>query len=165
LEKVLLAISGISPRLKAFQYTAELCSRIKADLNILQVVRLAKPKEGLKRIRDKADQLRRRIEDSMTAAAFAEAGEHEIARDILDQARRNLEPLLGKANEAGLTYQVTLKTGDPGEEIVRYLKGHRDIVLTVCDIVTGKDTASEIESASIPTEIAEHSTVPVVLIR
>ena len=165
MEKVLLAISGVSPSLKAFQYTAELCSRIKADLNILQIVRLAKTKDGLKRIRDKAGQLRRRIEDSMTAATFAEAGEHEIARDILDQARRNLAPLLGQAEESGLTYEVTFKAGEPREEIVSYLNDHRDIVLTVCDVDSGKEAFSGMGKESIVTEIAEHSTVPVVLIR
>lgn len=164
MKKILLAISGISPHLRDFQYAADLCSRLKADLNILQIVGLSNSRDGLKRIRDKAGNLRRRIEDSMTAATFAEAGEHEIARDILNQAKRNLEPLLSKAEEAGISCQVTVKEGDPEKEIVRYLKGHRDIVLTVCDIHREKDAPSRKKRTSIPAGIAEQFPVPVVVV-
>ena len=39
MEKVLLAIDGITPDEKAFYYAVELCSRIKAELNVLQIIR------------------------------------------------------------------------------------------------------------------------------
>ena len=38
--KKLLAIDGITPDKKAFNYAVELCTRIKAELNILQIIRL-----------------------------------------------------------------------------------------------------------------------------
>jgi hypothetical protein len=152
----------MSPSLKAFQYASELCSRIKADLNILQVIKIASPTDSLRKFRNKAGSLRRRIEDSMTAATFAEVGEHEMALDILNRARKNLEPLLDRADETGIAYQVTVKTGDPGKEIVNYLKNHREIVLTVCDIQMEEKGPSKKES--IPLEITAQIPVPVVVV-
>ena len=38
MEKVLLAIDGIYPNRKILEYAVDLCKRIKAELNILQVI-------------------------------------------------------------------------------------------------------------------------------
>jgi hypothetical protein len=160
-EKVLLA-SGISPRLKAFQYASEFCAYIKADLNILQVIKMANPKDGLRMFRNKAGLWRRRIEDSMIAATFAEAGEHEMASEIISRARKNLEPMLDKVDETGINYQLNVKTGDPGKEILNYLINHREIVLTVLDIQLEKEGSSK--KNSIPREITAQSPVPVVVV-
>lgn len=165
MKKILLAISGISPRLSAFHYTTELCTRMKADLSILQIVKSRVSKNNLRRLRDKADLLRRHLEDTMAAAAFAEAGEVEAAQDILDQAKQNLDPLLTEAEEAGINYHVTLKTGEPAKEIIQYLKGHRDVVLTVYDTGPKKESPSRKKRFSDPDGIAGQSPVPVVMVR
>jgi hypothetical protein len=85
-----------------------------------------------------------------------------MALDILSQARKNLESLLDRADETGLTYQVTVKTGDPGKEIVNYLKNHREIVLTVCDIPMEREGTSK--KKTIPQEITAQFPVPVVVV-
>lgn len=165
MKKILLAISGISPRLSVFHYTTELCTRIKADLNILQIVRAKASKNNLKKVSDKAGLLRRRLEDTMTAAAFAEAGDHDTARDILNQAKQNLDPLLTEAEEAGITCEVTFKTGEPEKEIIRYLKGHRDVVLAVYDTTPEKKPSSRGKRFSALEGITGQSPVPVVMVR
>ena len=38
MKKVLLAIDGIKPDVKAFRYALQMCKRIKAELNVLHLI-------------------------------------------------------------------------------------------------------------------------------
>ena len=72
MQKVLLAIDGINPDRKVFEYAVQLCQRIKADLSVFQVINPRRYKEYLKTIRKRADNARKYIEGAMVAATFAE---------------------------------------------------------------------------------------------
>lgn len=133
MQKVLLAINGINPSHKVFRYAVELCQRLKAELCVLQVIEPTRFGGYLKGIREKARRARHYIEDSMTAITFAEAGEPEVAKDIMKQARENMKALLPETEKAGIPCQVTMKSGRPTNEIVRYATEHREVVITVYD--------------------------------
>ena len=133
MHKVLLAIDGPVPNRKLFSYAVDLCQRIKAELNILQVIRLKEGSASAKKIREKTGRIRKLFENSMMAVTFAESGEHETAKQIMARARKNIDPLLPESTEKGIRFELKLTVGDPEKEIVDYVAAHRDVVITICD--------------------------------
>jgi nucleotide-binding universal stress UspA family protein len=133
MEKVLLAIDGITPDEKAFHYAVELCTRIKADLNILHIVRSQNMNGLLEKAINSAKCAKLFFEGTMMATTFAEAGEHETADNIMDQALKNINKLLPESEKAGISCHLTMKSGNPNEEIVRFVKDHKDVVVAIYD--------------------------------
>ena len=167
MEKVLLAIDGIKPTRSAFHYAVQLCQRLKAELNVLQVIAPGRCSSYVKRFGYKAKGTKRFIEGSMAAAAFAEAGEHETARQVMAEARRNLNELLPESEKAGVPFHLSLKAGRPDREIPLYLRRHRDVVLTIYDASAQDARADQVvaEAGAVPREIRRNLTVPLVVVR
>ena len=164
MRKILLAINGVQPNQKVFSYAVQLCKQIKADLLVLQVVDTGVLKNRLGAIGRKAQQVMKMLEDSMTAATFAEAGEHETANAMMAQARKEINDLLPETARAGIQCHFTIKAGSPEREIVRYARRHRDIVLTVYDNAdsASQEEARVYESRDIAGIIRQYLEVPVV---
>jgi nucleotide-binding universal stress UspA family protein len=133
MEKVLLAIDGITPDEKAFNYAVELCTRIKADLNVLHIVRSQNMNGLLDKALNRAKCAKLFFEGSMMATAFAEAGEHETADNLMDQALININKLLPESEKAGISCHLTMKSGNPNEEIVRFVRDHKVVVVAIYD--------------------------------
>ena len=133
MRKILLAIHGIQPNQRVFSYAVQLCQRLKAELLVLQVVDTGDQGGRLGVIGRKARRAMKILEDSMSAAAFAEAGQHETAHAMMVQARKQINDLLPETDSAGIQCHFTIKVGTLEREIVRYARRHRDIVLTVYD--------------------------------
>jgi nucleotide-binding universal stress UspA family protein len=131
MEKVLLAIDGITPDRKIFRYAVELCKRIKAELKVFQIIRPQNYSKYLKEMRQKTDHARIFIQGSMAAAAFAEAGEYESAKEIMAQASEQIKRLLRESQEQGVQCHFSMKRGRPEKEIIDYVNLHRNIVLTI----------------------------------
>jgi len=138
MKKVLLAIDGMAPDKKTFHYTVQLCRRIKAELNVLQVISPKNYGRYLSEARKKAKPAIRYMEGSLMAVAFAEAGEHETAEALMSEALRNLKQLLPESEKEGVRYHLTMKAGNLKREIIRYLNEHRDVVLTIYDAISEK---------------------------
>jgi nucleotide-binding universal stress UspA family protein len=164
MRKILLAINGIQPNQKVFSYAVQLCKQIKADLLVLQIVDTGVLKGRLGMIGRRAHQVMKMLEDSMTAAAFAEAGEHETANSMMVQARKQINNLLPETARAGIQCHFTIKAGSPEREIVRYARRHRDIVLTVYDGAESSSQEEErvYEERDIAGVIRQYLEVPVV---
>jgi nucleotide-binding universal stress UspA family protein len=167
MQKVLLAVDGIKPTEKVFRYAVELCQRLRADLRVVQVIRPGQYSEYLKKVRKGAHRAKRFIENSMMAATFAEAGEHEMATEIMSQARKNIQKLFPESERAGISCHMTMRSGCPGEEIVRYVNEHRDVVLTIYDTAQAENSESGIlaEDGDEPSDIKQHLSIPLVVIR
>ena len=133
MEKVLLAIDGVMPNRKAFHHAVELCLRIKAELSVLNIVRPQKITGCLEKMKRTANQARQFFEGSMMAATFAEVGEHETAEALMAEALENIKKLLPESEKAGVPYHLTMKSGEPAEAIVKYVRSHRDVVVAVYD--------------------------------
>jgi nucleotide-binding universal stress UspA family protein len=133
MEKVLLAIDGIAPDKKAFRYAVELCTRIKAELNILQVIRSKSLAGYLAKAKNTASQAKLFFEGTMMAATFAEAGEHDTADALMNEALKNIKKLLPESENSGISCHLTMKSGDPREEIVRFVQENKDVVIAVYD--------------------------------
>jgi nucleotide-binding universal stress UspA family protein len=167
MQKVLLAVDGIKPTEKAFRYAVELCQRLRAELRVVQVIRPGQCNKYLKKIRTGAYRAKCFIENSMVAATFAEAGEHEMAREIMALARKNVNRLLPESERAGVSCHLSMTSGRPGKEIVRYVKEHRDVVLTIYDTAPEENSARGIaaEEGDAPVEIKELLSIPLVVMR
>jgi nucleotide-binding universal stress UspA family protein len=165
MKKVLLAIDGITPDSKTFLYAVELCKRIKAELKVFQIIRPQNYSKYLKEIRRKTNYTRMYIQGSMAAAAFAEAGEHESAKEIMAQASEQIKRLLSESQKQGVHCHFSMKRGNPEKEIVDYVNLHRDVVLTVynssAEDVGKTDILSKKKNAI--TSIKEKLAVPLVI--
>jgi nucleotide-binding universal stress UspA family protein len=134
MEKVLLAIDGMTPDRKAFRYAIALCKRIRAELSIFQIIRPQYYREYKKKIRKKGLFVRKFVEGSMVAATFAEAGEHETALDIMAEVSKEIRRLLQESKEAGVHCHFSITSGNPEKEIIDYVNDHRNVVLTIYDV-------------------------------
>lgn len=133
MEKVLLAIDGIRPDKKAFDYAIGLCQRIKAELKVLQIVGNRKSTGCLNTVTTRAKQAKRLFEGSMLATTFAEMGEFETADDLMAEALKNINKLLPESKKAGVPYDLMMKSGDARAEIADYIRRHRNVVIAVYD--------------------------------
>lgn len=166
MEKVLLAIDGISPDRKVFCHAVQLCKRIKAELNVLQIIRPGNCSEYFNKVRERANQARRYIEGSLLAATFAEAGEHETSKEMMAEALKNINQLLPESEKEGIPYSVTMKAGNPSKEIINYVKEHRNVVLTIYDTPgEERDEPGVVrKKKTVPREIKRGLSIPVVII-
>jgi nucleotide-binding universal stress UspA family protein len=167
MEKVLLAVDGMTPDKSAFHYAVQLCKRIQTELNVLQIIDPQKCGEYLARVHKKDNPVKRYIEESLVAAAFAEAGEHETAKDMMSEAFSNLKQLLFESERQGVRCHLTQKSGNPKQEIVNYLHQHRDVVLTIYDThdVQPGETTRGIRRPSVIQEIKRALSIPLVVLK
>jgi nucleotide-binding universal stress UspA family protein len=166
MEKVLLAIDGMTPNRKLFRYAVALCKRIRAELSIFQIIRPQYYREYKKKIRKKGLLARKFLEGSMMAATFAEAGEHETALDIMADASKEIRRLLQESEEAGVHCHFSMKSGNPEKEIVNYVNDHRDVVLTIYDVSdpdVSRTTGISIKKNAL-TRIRKDLSVPLVTV-
>ena len=133
MKKILLAIEGVAPDSSTVDYAVALCKRMRAGLEILEILSPRACKSYLAKVKQGARRARSAFEDAMVAVTFAEAGQHDIVEQMKLQASDNLDRLIPKPERDGLEYHLTLKPGNPDDEIVRYVCDHRDVVLTIYD--------------------------------
>ncbi|MGW8303601.1 MAG: hypothetical protein ACWGNO_16100 [Desulfobacterales bacterium] len=139
MKKILLAIEGVAPDSRTFNYAVALCKRMRAGLEILQILSPHTYRSYLKKIRQGARRAKSVFEDAMVAVTFAEAGQHDFVEQMRIQACDNLNRLIPEQERDSLEYNLTLKPGNPDDEIVRYVCDHRDVVLTIYDAAGVKD--------------------------
>ena len=139
MKKILLAIEGAAPDRGTFSYAVALCKRMRAGLEILQILSPRTYKNYLEKVKRGARHAKNAFEDAMVAVTFAEAGQHDIVEQMRIQACDNLDRLIPKPERDGLEYHLTLKPGNPDDEIVRYVCDHRDVVLTIYDAAGVRD--------------------------
>jgi nucleotide-binding universal stress UspA family protein len=166
MEKVLLAIDGMTPDRKAFRYAVSLCKRIRAELSIFQIIRPQYYREYKKKIRKKGLFARKFIEGSMVAATFAEAGEHETALDIMAEVSKEIRRLLQESEEAGVHCHFSITSGNPEKEIVNYVNDHRNVVLTIYDVSNPdvNEAANSIKKNTLE-RITKGLSVPLVMVQ
>ena len=166
MEKVLLAIDGIAPDRKVFSYAVQLCQRLKTGLKVIQIIRPGSYSGYFSKVKERVHSAGRYIEDSMVAATFAEAGEPETANDMMEEALKNINKLLPESEKAGIPCSMTMKSGNPNKEIIKYVKKHRDVVLTIYDPNGGGHDARGVvkKKNTVPMEIKRALSIPVVII-
>jgi len=167
MEKVLLAIEGVAPDCSTFSYAVALCKRMRAGLDILQILGPRSCRKYLKKAKQGALNARSVFEDAMVAVTFAEAGQHDITGQLKMQAFENIDRLIPKSEKDGIDYHLTLKSGNADEEIVRYVCEHRDVVLTIYDACRVQDEPERASGETINTvrQIGQKLSTPLVIMR
>jgi nucleotide-binding universal stress UspA family protein len=163
MEKVLLAIDGITPDRKAVRYAAELCKRIKADLNVLQVI----GQRYIKSVGERVNRARTYVEGSMMAATYAEAGEHEMAKALKEEALNKITEFLSDSEKDAVHCHLSVRSGRPDEEILHYVNDHRNIVLTIYDAPQQDqdDFGAESKKKHVPMRIRKQLSTPLVVLK
>ncbi len=133
MEKVLLAIDGMMPDKQIVVYAAKLCQRIKAELNILHIIDPHVYAGYLKNFQRQVRRARDVFENSMMAATFAETGEHDTAKSLLDKASAQISRMLSESDKEAVKYRVQVRPGNTSQEIINHVKKNRDIVLAIYD--------------------------------
>ena len=166
MKKVLLTIDGMTPDQKAFHYAVSLCKRIKAELNIFQIIRPRYYRASIEKIRKNAFLARKFMEGSMMAATFAEAGEHETALDMMAEASKEIKQLMSESERSGVHCHFSIKSGNSEKEIIDYVNLHRDVVLTIYDASDqGADQNANIsEKEHVLAKIKKCLSVPLVTV-
>ena len=80
---VLLAVEGTIPEREILGCAVGLCRRMRAELRVLHILDPGLWKSHGKRLAKQISRGRTLLEASMAAAAFAEAGEHDKAREYM----------------------------------------------------------------------------------
>jgi hypothetical protein len=139
LKKILLAIEGVAPDRSTFSYAVALCKRMRAGLEILQILSPRTYRSYLEKVKRGARHAKNAFENAMVAVTFAEAGQHDIVEQMRIQACDHLDRLIPQPEREGLEYHLTLRPGNPDDEIVRYVDDHRDVILTIYDAAGIRD--------------------------
>jgi nucleotide-binding universal stress UspA family protein len=166
MKQVLLTIDGMTPDQKAFHYAVTLCKRIRAELSVFQIIRPRYYRKYLEKVQKNTFLARTFIKSSMVAATFAEAGEHETALKIMDDASKEMKRLMSESEKSGVHCQFSVKSGNPEKEIIDYVNKNRNVVLTIYDAANqgadGNDNVSEKEH--VLAEIKKNLSIPLVTV-
>ena len=133
MKKVLLAINGITPHRSPFFYALQYCRVMVIGLSILQVIDPTRYVDLGKHLKSKARLANRYLEDMMASAALAEAGNHDLVRNFLQQGRESVEHAIPREYLDEVPLSLEQRIGDPHREILSFLESRRDIALTVYD--------------------------------
>lgn len=133
MQKILLAIDGMFPNKQMVDYAVDLCRRIRAELNILHIIDTGGCGDHLKKFQQQMQQARERFEDSMMAATFAETGDQDTAKALMERASAKFSRLLSKEERDSVDYRVKIKAGGTDRTIINYVRHNRDIVLAIYD--------------------------------
>jgi len=136
MKKILLATYGISPDPSSVLCTLDIASQLGSEVEIFEVL---SPNLDAQIKREGALKLVKSfMEDVMVAVTFAEQKEHEIAKEVIDEAMANLRPFWGKVRDAGLKVDLVIRRGDIVKEIVNYVHVKKDIILAVLSLGKSK---------------------------
>ncbi|MFW6237031.1 MAG: hypothetical protein ACOC3F_01445 [Desulfosudaceae bacterium] len=130
---VLLAVDGMLPDRRILAYAMDICRRIRAELNILHIIAPQPGRGRLEKWKQQMHRARGCLERSMMAAAVDETGEHDTARELLDEAAAHIKRLLAEEEEPLVPYRVKIRAGATDMVIEDYLKRHREVVLAIYD--------------------------------
>ena len=171
MEKVLLAIDGIHPNKKILEYAVDLCKRIKAELNILQIIDRRMYKTYLKKMQKGLSATSKYFSDSMVAVTFAEAGEHETALKLMPEAFGKIKSMLPENQDEEIGYDLKMTRGNSGQEIIDYVEKNRDVVMAIYDRATSGedpenagDSNSKKRNTTVSSTIRQKLSVPIVVI-
>lgn len=101
---ILLVIEGASPAASTFDYALHLCRRTKSQLDILQVVEMAKGDDGY-------------------------AG----LRRALSEVSENIVGLMKKVEDGNVPVKVTIRLGDVNQKLINYAKRHNEVSMVILD--------------------------------
>jgi hypothetical protein len=151
MKTIMLAVCGPRPHEEAVGYSLRLAQRLKARLEVLQIV--APPiSHGWQRVIQALKKSSRAFEEGMVAATFAEMGEHKEALEIMgivSEAVKNAGHETVDASQVEFRFLV----GNPEVEIPSFVAQNHDVILGIIDNECAPVKGSEVEKLSKKTGI------------
>lgn len=132
MKKVLLAINGDTPTKTIFRYAVDLCRRMKADLDIIQIIKEKRITDCISSTKKKVESFNRAMEDSFAGVAFAEENFQAEGVEITTGISPPLKHLI-EQDKPEVLKQVTLGNGDLETELSIYIENRKNVVLTIFD--------------------------------
>ena len=133
MKRILVASYGLNPDSKTVCYSLDLAKQLGLEVEFFEVVPEKNKKPSIK-IVGPLKLLKSLMEDAMVAVTYAEHQEHEMAREIVNQAMENLKPYLSKIQKADLKVDLVIRIGDFVKEVVKRVRERKEIILTVIAI-------------------------------
>jgi hypothetical protein len=153
MKTVLLAIAGETPDRRILDHAVALCTQLRARIKVLQVIAPQRFRLAGDRIQRQTKEIRRYLENALTAATFAEAG--------LDPSTAT-EDLPVRPGSRHLFGGLTVTAGRPERALEDYIENQRDIVLAVYD-PSLDDTRDA--SGTVPSRLKKSLPIPLVTAR
>ncbi|MFO7840186.1 MAG: universal stress protein [Desulfosalsimonadaceae bacterium] len=152
MKTVLLAVEGTVPEREILGYALGLCRRITAELHILHILDPRFCGSHIKKLHKQIKLGKNVFESSMAAAAFAENGEHDTALGVLEKSSCLVREALAESGTESINCRLRITCGETHREILRFVRRHRDIILTVYH-------------GPVPAELSQKLSVPLVIPR
>ena len=151
MKTIMLAVCGPRPHEEAVGYSLRLAQRMKARLEVLQIV--APPiSSGWQRVIQALKKSGRAFEEGMVAATFAEMGEHKEALEIMGIVSKAAESAENEALDASKV-EYRFLVGKPEEEIPSFVANNHDVILGIIDNACAPAKGYEFEKLSRKTGI------------
>ncbi len=131
---VLLVVEGEYPDLSAFNYALNLCKRMDAELDILQVIN-----QSLR-------------------------NDYDLLSDKISEGSRNTIGLVRRLEESRVPFKVTIRLGDVNTKLINYAKRHKDVVLVVFDSPKLKNSSYAKPWSRLLEEISRQLSIPLVTV-
>ncbi|THB80940.1 MAG: universal stress protein [Desulfobacteraceae bacterium] len=133
MERVLLAVDGVKVSNSVLDYSLELCRRIKAGLSILHIVNDSRYIEMIEKQCTKMKRIGQYLETTHMAATFAEADDHDTARQYISKTIDEMNAVARQTADRGVSYQMSYRAGKSEMEIPRFVREHPDVIITIFD--------------------------------
>lgn len=164
MKKVLLAIDGLQPGKGFLRYALQFCRKMKTELVVLQIINPTVCREVFKTVKTGFEETQQKIENALTAATLAEAGEADMAREYLQAGRQNIEKQFQRDEATRVVRSVTQRIGEPDQEIFAYLQENPDVVLTMYDSARdSKQRGQDKINTRLQTKIPHELGIPIVV--
>ncbi len=136
--KILVVSNGIYPDLQSVSYTVELATSLNSQVEILEVVPKDQGIAFLNRKKSLLGAVKSLMEDVYVAVGFAEENQHDIAKEIINEAVMNLHPYITKLKNYGIHARLVLKSGEFLKETKDFIRKNKDILMAILAIKKDK---------------------------
>lgn len=115
MQKILLAIDGVAPNERTFRYAVQLCKKINAELNVLQIIR------------------QRKKAACRLCASFPYDRDRDARGIESSPALERIRRFLTESENEGVRCRFVVKAGNPDQEIIKFIDTYWDVVIAVYD--------------------------------
>jgi hypothetical protein len=167
MKTILLAVDGMAAHKNVLDYALGLCDPVRAELDILQIIRPRVYAAGLTKFKKSIYRARDLMEDTMVTATYAQAGAPELADTLRATAERRFKRLIPTGNHTSLDYHCVVTGENPDAVLKRYVDQHRNVILAIYDSLRfgRKTTSTHTPARSIVGGLLNKLSIPLVLVK
>jgi hypothetical protein len=136
LQTVLLVIEGETPDQETFNYALKLCQRMKAEIDILQII-------------DRNDN----------------ANDYDLLSRRMSLGSTHIVSLLQRLERENVPFKITIRIGDVNQKLFNYAKRHKDVAVVVLDSPKAKaDPKRDCGWSGLAESLSRQLSIPLVTV-